>query len=205
MNVFILTAGQCGSRVVVQAFKGLGFDTPDADKNNLDNRPIGKEATPDFRNIELPPEHMDFVLEYVGPYDHSVFKSGPLLRYWKHLDGLLVGAYRHPSLWKQATLAKGKKRNFHWWDDFHAEMLKAHLITGMPLIDFSDGFEDDMTRHFGDCLQHFDKSKINQDEIMKIPPDSSMRIYRGLSECRKSMESITLTQSMLPTLSVGTD
>jgi len=205
VNVFIMSAGQCGSRVVVKALMNLGFDAPDVDRNNLDNLPIGKKAKSDFRDFELPQKHMDYVLDYVGPYDCGVFKSGPLLRYWRHLDGVFVGAYRHPVLWKQAAIAKGKKRSFKWWDDFHSELLKAHLITGMPLIDFSDDFKHDMTRHFGDCLDHYDESKINQGEAREDAPESSMRIYEALTGCRKSMDAFILTPDTLPVSMTGTD
>lgn len=194
MNVFVVTAGQCGSRVVAEALARLGFELPDVNPENFDNVILGDLENRYLRELD----HKRYVLDYINRFDNSIFKSLTLLRHVDELEGAVVFVYRHPYQWKMATtkVAEERKlkkyRTYNWWSDYHTYMLLWHQKLGCPLIDFSMDFEEDMTRNFGDCLSHYDPSKVNitaTKDAFKLP----MQIYGKLTECRKSMASIIQT------------
>lgn len=181
MNLYIITAGQCGSRVVTKAFQTLGYKLPDVKPKNLDNTVLGQYYKP-FHNLDRDFDEKP-ILEYVRGFDNAAFKAGILVRLIDDLENC-IGVYRHPALWQQAVKKRGKKRGFDWWIQFHEMLLEGQKKYKFPLIDFSDQFERDMGR-FGDCLKHYDPEKINQ-VVPKIDvPEEAMSLYRKLTYARR--------------------
>ena len=106
MNVYIVTAGQCGSRVVAQAMMNLGFDAPGVNPENLDTVALGRLEG----RFLAEPDLIRATLKYCRQFDNAVFKSLPLMRSIKELDGQIIGVYRHPYAWKQAHRKRLEKR-----------------------------------------------------------------------------------------------
>jgi len=191
----------------------MGFECPDTSddiESNLDNVVLGRLENRFLSDRDRTIETM----RYVKRFDNAVFKSISLMRSMNEIQktgGFLVGMYRHPSAWKKAHRLKvierqGRKafRGAVWWYDFHTYLLMFHKKFGFPLIDFSMDFEHDMRRHFGDCISHYDPSRINHTDY-EDSDEVTMELYGELTECRKSMAPITLTPNMLPMRNVGTN
>ena len=193
MNVYIVTAGQCGSRVVAQAMINLGFDAPGSNPENLDTIGLGRLE----HRFLAEPDLIRATVKYCAQFDNAVFKSLPLMRSIKELDGQIIGVYRHPSAWKVAHQKRLEKRvneegkpkkvekTYIWWADYHTYLLMYAKKLNFPLIDFSRDFESDVTRHFGDCMDHYDASLINEYPNDAGVPDDVLELYRELDECRK--------------------
>lgn len=203
MNVFIVTAGQCGSRVVSEAFVNLGYEAVGAHPENLDTTLLGRLEQRFLADRDLIRTSLNFIKQH----DNAVFKSLPLMRCVPSLRGQIVMVYRHPGAWKTAHkkrlesrltkegLPKKVEKNFVWWNDYHTYMLMYARELQIPLIDFSMDFEEDMTRHFGDCLEHYDPARINEHPSEDGVPIETLKLYEDLTECRKSMVPSILTPS----------
>lgn len=213
MNVYIVTAGQCGSRVVAEAMMNLGFEAPGANPENLDTVYLGRLEQRFLADRDL----IRASLNFCGQFDNAVFKSLALMRSINNLDGQIIGVYRHPGAWKIAHKKRVQLRKnedggprkvekpFIWWCDYHRYLLMYAKEMNFPLIDFSMDFEEDMTRHFGDCLSHYDPSRINEKPDDSICPNHVMELYRELTECRKSQEPIIRIPSISGMSNAGTN
>ena len=178
MNIFILTAGQCGSRVVTQAMVDLGYEAPGHDPENLDSRELGRLGNRFISDYDM----TAFVKQHVGKSDNCVYKALPLLRVAGSLEGQLIGVYRHPGAWAKAHVkrveARPNKKQFKtpgWWIDFHRYLLLRAKKHRMPLLDFSMDFEEDMLKYFG-VTGGYDASKINETND-DVPYEPMMEIY----------------------------
>lgn len=184
--IFVLTTGQCGSRVLTDAIAALGHPH-DSRSANLDSQ-FFAHLQPYGLDLERPIQAHDReeVREFLADKDGYVFKALATIRF-ANLAERKFGIYRHPALWKQACERKGKRRTFEWWARFHERMLEQWRMEPFPLFDFGFNFENSLRLWFGDT-HGYDPTRVTELQATVEAPREALDVYAELTLARCRME-----------------